>query len=152
MDPEGIGARIRSRREGLGLTVEGAACNMGVSRQTLGRWESGERVPQLAMLDPVSKVLQCPVGWLLGETPPPQAVLDCTGGTGGQWVEERPGLWVCAGEEDVGTMAIEVGAKPRVTFTVGAWNIEGAIQPSREVMEALYKAGVGLMGIQGVVG
>lgn len=43
-----IGTNIQSRRKICGLTQEQLAERVGVSRQTVAKWESGETVPDLA--------------------------------------------------------------------------------------------------------
>lgn len=45
-----IGANIKSHRSRLGMTVSELAKKMDVSYQTVYRWESGERVPDITML------------------------------------------------------------------------------------------------------
>lgn len=42
-----IGANIQSRRKMLGLTQEQLAHTLGVSRQTVTKWETGESTPDL---------------------------------------------------------------------------------------------------------
>lgn len=43
-----IGANIQSRRKMIGLTQEQVAERLGVSRQTVAKWETGESTPDLA--------------------------------------------------------------------------------------------------------
>lgn len=45
-----IGSNIKSLRSRLGLTVSELAKRMDVSYQTVYRWESGERIPDITML------------------------------------------------------------------------------------------------------
>ena len=45
-----IGSNIKSHRGCLGLTVSELAKKMDVSYQTVYRWESGERIPDITML------------------------------------------------------------------------------------------------------
>lgn len=42
-----IGTNIQSRRKACGLTQEQLAERLGVSRQTVAKWESGETAPDL---------------------------------------------------------------------------------------------------------
>ncbi len=44
--PEGIGPRLQHLREGLGISQEAMARELGVDPGTLGRWESGQRKPK----------------------------------------------------------------------------------------------------------
>ena len=53
-----LGETIRALRQGAGLTQEGLAERMEVSRQAVAKWESGERAPDLnncaALAEPYS--------------------------------------------------------------------------------------------------
>jgi len=52
-----IGDKIREKREALGLTQQQLAEKLFVSRQTVCRWESGSRCPDLVMAKKISVVL-----------------------------------------------------------------------------------------------
>lgn len=52
-----IGANIQSRRKVLGLTQEQLAERLGVSRQTVAKWETGETSPDLANASVLAEVL-----------------------------------------------------------------------------------------------
>lgn len=52
-----IGDRIRKKRESLGMTQQELADKLFVSRQTVCRWESGARCPDLMMAKKISVVL-----------------------------------------------------------------------------------------------
>ncbi len=42
-----ISQNIQASRKALGLTQEDVACKLGVARQTVAKWESGESLPDL---------------------------------------------------------------------------------------------------------
>ena len=52
-----IGANIQSRRKTLGMTQEQLAERLGVSRQTVTKWETGESVPDLANAGALAEAL-----------------------------------------------------------------------------------------------
>ena len=52
-----LGESIKIRREALGLTQQQLAQKLFVSRQTVSRWESGTRCPDLIMSKKISMVL-----------------------------------------------------------------------------------------------
>ncbi|WP_232501797.1 helix-turn-helix domain-containing protein [Eggerthella sp. YY7918] len=52
-----IGANIQSRRKVLGLTQEQLAERLGVSRQTVTKWETGETSPDLANAGALAEAL-----------------------------------------------------------------------------------------------
>ena len=57
------------------MTQEKLAERMGVSRQTVSKWETGEAVPELDKLIELSRLFSCTIDALLKEEMPPQA--DC---------------------------------------------------------------------------
>ncbi len=59
--------RIKQRRKELELTADAVAKALGVSRATVYRYESAdiEKMP-LTILEPLSKVLMCSPGYLMG--------------------------------------------------------------------------------------
>ena len=64
-----IGERLRSAREGIGLTLDQTAALSGLSKAHLSRLESAERQPSIAALLALSEALGTPVSVLLGENP-----------------------------------------------------------------------------------
>lgn len=52
-----LGDTMRQQRESLGITQQKLADNLFVSRQTVCRWESGTRYPDLSMLRKIAAVL-----------------------------------------------------------------------------------------------
>jgi len=77
-----IGDKIREKREALGLTQQQLAEKLFVSRQTVCRWESGARCPDLVMAKKISVVLgisldeMLPEENLAGYTPPAESQPD----------------------------------------------------------------------------
>ena len=59
---------ISERRRAAGLTQEGVAYRLGVSRQTVGKWESGKAVPELEKLIALCDLLGCSLDELVGRT------------------------------------------------------------------------------------
>lgn len=52
-----LGKMIREKREALGMTQQELAGRLFVSRQTVSRWESGARCPDLIMAKKIAMVL-----------------------------------------------------------------------------------------------
>ena len=66
---------IQTRRAALGLSQEGLAELVGVSRQAVSKWEVGDAVPDTDKLVPLARTLKISVDELLGnvpEGPPPE--------------------------------------------------------------------------------
>ena len=69
-----MGERIAHKRKELGLSQEALGAELGVSRQSIYKWESGAAVPEVDKLVALSRLFGVPVGWLLGvEGPAPEA-------------------------------------------------------------------------------
>lgn len=70
------GQKIAARRKELELSQEALGDKLGVSRQTVYKWESDLSLPDIDKLVALSRLFQVPVGWLLGveEEPEPQSV------------------------------------------------------------------------------
>lgn len=70
------GQKIAARRKELELSQEALGDKLGVSRQTVYKWESDISLPDIDKLVALSRLFQVPVGWLLGveEEPEPQSV------------------------------------------------------------------------------
>ncbi len=69
MDSKKIGAFIAVNRKKKGLTQEQLGEKLGVSNKTVSRWENGNYMPDLSLLEPLSKELGISLNELLaGET------------------------------------------------------------------------------------
>ncbi len=67
-----MGERIAQKRRELRLSQEALGEQLGVSRQSIYKWESGAAVPEVDKLVALSRLFGVPVGWLLGvEGPAP---------------------------------------------------------------------------------
>lgn len=65
-----LGDEIRSRRVGLGLTLDGLATRSGVSRAMLSEIERGAKNPTIRVVAQIAAGLGCTVSALLGEPAP----------------------------------------------------------------------------------
>ena len=63
-----LGERLVIIRKEKGYSQEKLSAISGVSKKTIGRWERGETMPAIADIASLSKVLEVPLGYLLGET------------------------------------------------------------------------------------
>ncbi len=69
-----IGQRIAAKRKELGLSQIDLGDKMGVSRQSVSKWEADAAIPEVDKLIALSKLFHVSVGWLLGvETDETQA-------------------------------------------------------------------------------
>ena len=62
-----IGERIAQKRKELGLSQEALGEKMGVSRQSIYKWESDAALPEIEKLVKLGREFGVSVGWLLGE-------------------------------------------------------------------------------------
>ena len=60
------GQKIAAKRKELELSQEALGVELGVSRQTVYKWESDASLPEIDKLVALSRLFQVPVGWLLG--------------------------------------------------------------------------------------
>lgn len=65
MDNKKIGAFIAANRKKKGLTQEQLGEKLGVSNKTISRWENGNYMPDLSLLEPLSKELEISLNELL---------------------------------------------------------------------------------------
>ena len=63
-----LGNHLFQARKKAGLSQEEVAEKLGVSRQTVSKWEQGLSVPDSDLLIALSEALETPVSTLLGET------------------------------------------------------------------------------------
>ena len=61
-----LGQRIAQKRKELGLSQEALGDRLGVSRQSIYKWESDSALPEVEKLIALSKLFGVSVGWLLG--------------------------------------------------------------------------------------
>jgi len=60
------GQRIAAKRKELGLSQEALGEKLGVSRQSIYKWESDTSLPEVEKLVALSRLFSVSVGWLLG--------------------------------------------------------------------------------------
>lgn len=74
MDQTTLGQRIAAKRKELGLTQSALGEQLGVSRQSIFKWESDAAIPEIDKLIALSRLFQVRLGWLLGveEEPAPR--------------------------------------------------------------------------------
>ena len=60
------GQRIAAKRRELDLSQEGLGEALGVSRQSIYKWESDSSLPDVDKLVALSRLFHVSVGWLLG--------------------------------------------------------------------------------------
>ena len=61
-----VGQRIALKRKELGLSQEALGEQLGVSRQSIYKWESDTALPEVEKLVALSRMFAVSVGWLLG--------------------------------------------------------------------------------------
>ena len=61
-----LGQRIAQKRKEKNLSQEALGDALGVSRQSIYKWESDSALPEIEKLITLSKLFGVPVGWLLG--------------------------------------------------------------------------------------
>jgi transcriptional regulator with XRE-family HTH domain len=112
-----INERIRTLRK-TKMTQADMATAVGVSLKTIGRWESGERLPDAEELTKIASVLETTVAYLIGESVPSGRSYDEPSNVKGPFLEviELPILsaeiTACCGD---GTPIIELTSKAEKT-------------------------------------
>ena len=61
-----LGQRIAQKRKELGLSQEALGDQLGLSRQSIYKWEADSSLPEIEKLIALSKLFGVSVGWLLG--------------------------------------------------------------------------------------
>src|SRR5215203_2211376 len=69
-----VGQRIREAREDLGMPQTVLARRVGVARNTIGRYESGEHEPSFAMLEKIARELRTEPAEFLREPGPDEVI------------------------------------------------------------------------------
>jgi len=67
-----IGQRIAQKRKELGLSQEALGIELGVSRQSIYKWESDSSLPEVEKLIALAKRFGVSIGWLLGVEESPE--------------------------------------------------------------------------------
>ena len=70
MTTQDLGARIRAARQAAGLSQEKLAEQLGLTRQAVTKWETGQSAPSTENLLRLAEVLGVPVSTLLDEAAP----------------------------------------------------------------------------------
>ena len=97
-----IGQRIAQQRKELGLSQEALGDQLGVSRQSIYKWESDAALPEIDKLIALSRLFGVSVGWLLGVEAPPEPAGEAAGADGEltapqlKMVEEIVGRYIAA--------------------------------------------------------
>lgn len=119
-----ISQKIQQLRKEAGLSQEGLAERMGLSRQAVSKWESGAAIPTLDNLMELSRLLEVPVGELLqpgGEENAPEAGAEAAG-TGPQPQSPPQTLSIDAVRELLAaTDARERASRRRVLWLTGGF-------------------------------
>ena len=86
------GERIAQKRKEKNLSQEALGEALGVSRQSISKWESNLSLPEIEKLVALSRHFGVPVGWLLGveeEERRPEEAAGQADGSGGELTEEQ---------------------------------------------------------------
>ena len=68
-----LNEKIYLCRKKAGLSQDALAERLGVSRQAISKWETGESVPDTGKLLPLANALGVSLDWLLSEDGPEEA-------------------------------------------------------------------------------
>ena len=80
--PVDFGTRLRQIRKELGENQDQFAARIGTSKQVLSRYEKGQRIPKISLLEKYAKSLNVSVDYLMGSGNQEDAFLSvCTHGT-----------------------------------------------------------------------
>lgn len=74
-----IAARLRSARKNADMAQQDVADHLGIRRENVTQWESGDRTPNASNLRKLASVLGVSVDWLLGDGTDLEAGRDGTG-------------------------------------------------------------------------
>lgn len=67
LKPTSFGVRLRQIRKEMGETQDEFAARIGTSKQVLSRYESGQRIPKISLVESYAKSLHVSVDYLMGE-------------------------------------------------------------------------------------
>ena len=88
-----LSEKIYYCRKKAGLSQEALAEQIGVSRQAVSKWETGEAVPEVSKLPLLAQALHVSVDWLLSEAEPePDPQPQHSAQPSPTWADQIPGL------------------------------------------------------------
>jgi transcriptional regulator with XRE-family HTH domain len=64
-----LGEKLFDLRKKAGLSQEEVADKLGVSRQAVSKWETGQTIPELAKVKPLSELYNVSYDYLISESP-----------------------------------------------------------------------------------
>ena len=82
---ETLAQRILNQRRARGLSQEELAEQVGVSRQAVGKWESGQSQPDLDKVIALSRCFEVSCDWLLTGREPEAPAAPASGGAEGNY-------------------------------------------------------------------
>lgn len=68
LKPTSFGERLRQIRKEIGETQDEFAARIGTSKQVLSRYEGGQRIPKISLVESYAKALNVSVDYLMGES------------------------------------------------------------------------------------
>lgn len=68
LKPTSFGERLRQIRKEMGETQDEFAARIGTSKQVLSRYETGQRIPKISLVEGYAKALNVSVDYLMGAT------------------------------------------------------------------------------------
>lgn len=68
LKPTSFGERLRRIRKEMGETQDEFAARIGTSKQVLSRYEGGQRIPKISLVESYAKALNVSVDYLMGES------------------------------------------------------------------------------------
>lgn len=67
-EPVSFGTRLRRIRKEIGETQDEFAARIGTSKQVLSRYESGQRIPKISLVEKYARSLNVSVDYLMGDS------------------------------------------------------------------------------------
>lgn len=124
MDAKRVGALIAALRRSQGLTQQQLADRIGVTNRAVSKWETGQGLPDIAVLPELAQALGCTVDELLaGELNQKQAEPDTRteAPEPDREQEDDPGLLLASVEQPVDDTGIDAAVKACCTRPVVRW-------------------------------
>ena len=130
--PMDLRDNISQKRRALGLTQEDVASKLGVSRQTVGKWESGRATPELEKLIALCDLLECSLDELVGRAeakPEPETEIAEFQGDATAGVPEDASTETPSDDRPDGTLSSPCGSATTYAtiLAAGIWLLAAAI-------------------------